>query len=170
MARQHLLAGTAYFGPVRLQTAQNPQQVIRIGLQLSLTEPAHVRVAGGTLLIIALPHWRSDGRWLRWQLLCARSSYCQRERHRQDRYPDHHPPPGIRPIESRQLMLQFFAAAESQRRASTRTSDFRVERDKFASTSRKGHGSGVTLGVTFQKASPRGCGGRGRVICGRRSA
>jgi hypothetical protein len=27
-------------------------------------------------------------------LLRARSSYCQREHHRQDRYPDHHPPSG----------------------------------------------------------------------------
>src|SRR5690348_1545308 len=95
-------------------------------------------MAGGTLLIIALPHQRSDGRWLRRQLLRARGSYCQREHHRQDRYPDHHPPSGHSARESRQLISQFFAAAESQERASTRTSDFRMERDKFASTSRKG--------------------------------
>ncbi|HSV23681.1 MAG TPA: hypothetical protein VLJ17_11710, partial [Xanthobacteraceae bacterium] len=36
------------------------------------------------------------------------------------------------------INVTIFAAAESQRRASTRTSDFRLERDKFASTSRKG--------------------------------
>jgi hypothetical protein len=71
-------------------------------------------MAGGTLLIIALPRHRSDGRWLRRQVLRARSPYCQREHNRQDRYPDHHPPPGIRPVESRQLITQFFAAAESQ--------------------------------------------------------
>jgi hypothetical protein len=53
-------------------------------------------MAGGTLLIIALPRQRSDGRWLRRQVLRARSSYCQRE------------------VESRQLITQFFAAAESQ--------------------------------------------------------
>ena len=52
VVRQYLLAGTADLGPVRLQTAQNPQHVIRIDLQLGLTEPAHVRMAGGTLLII----------------------------------------------------------------------------------------------------------------------
>src|SRR6516165_8631709 len=113
VVRQYLLAGAADLGPVRLQTTQNPQHVIRIDLQLGLTKPAHVRMAGGTLLIIALPHQRSDGRWLRRQLLRARSSYCQREHHRQDRYPDHHPPPGIRPVESRQLISQFIAAAES---------------------------------------------------------
>ena len=62
VVRQYLLAGTANLGPVRLQTAQNPQHVIRIGLQLGLTKPAHVGMAGGTLLIIALPHQRSDGR------------------------------------------------------------------------------------------------------------
>ncbi len=93
VVRQYLLAGTADLGPVRLQTAQNPQHVIRIDLQLGLTKPAHVRMAGGTLLIIALPHQRSDGRWLQRQLLRARSSYCQREHRRQDRYPDHHHPP-----------------------------------------------------------------------------
>jgi hypothetical protein len=71
-------------------------------------------------------------------MLRARSSYCQREHHRQDRYPDHHPPSGHSARESRQLIPQFFVAAESQERANTRTSDFRLERDKFASTSRKG--------------------------------
>jgi hypothetical protein len=145
VVRQYLLAGAADLGPVRLQTPQNPQHVIRIDLQLGLTKPAHVRMAGGTLLIIALPHQRSDGRWLRRQLLRARSSYCQREHHRQDRYPDHHPPSGHSARESRQLISQFFAAAESQERASTRTSDFRLERDKFASTTaraicKSGHG------------------------------
>lgn len=137
VVRQYLLAGTADLGPVRLQTAQNPQHVIRIDLQLSLTEPAHVRMAGGTLLIIALPHQRSDGRWLRRQVLRARSSYCQREHHRQDRYPDHHPPSGHSARESRQLIPQIFVAAERQGRVSPCISDFRLERDKFAGTSRK---------------------------------
>ena len=65
VVRQYLLAGAADLGPVRLQTAQNPQHVIRIDLQLGLTKLAHVWMAGGTFLIISLPHQRSDRRWLR---------------------------------------------------------------------------------------------------------
>ena len=115
VVRQYLLAGTADLGPVRLQTAQNPQHVIRIDLQLGLTKPAHVRMAGGTLLIIALPHQRSDGRWLRRQLLRARSSLLPaRTSSTGQIFGSSSPLPGIRPVESRQLISQFFAAAESQ--------------------------------------------------------
>src|SRR6516225_7333525 len=96
-------------------------------------------MAGGTLLIIALPHQRSDGRWLRRQLLRDRSSYCQREHHRQDRYPDHHPPSGHSARRIAPINLTIYCRCrEFRRRASPRTSDFRLERDKFGSTSRKG--------------------------------
>jgi hypothetical protein len=39
-------------------------------------------MAGGTFLIISLPHSRSDWPWLGWQLLRARNSYGQREHQR----------------------------------------------------------------------------------------
>ena len=95
VACQYLLAGAANLGPVCLQTAKNTQHVVGINLQLGLAKPRHIWVAGGTFLIISLPHRRSDGRWLRRQLLRARNSYGQREHQRQNGYPDHDPPLGF---------------------------------------------------------------------------
>jgi len=111
--RQYLLAAAADLGPVRLQTAQNPHDVIRIDLQLRLAKLGHVRMAGDTLLIISLPHQRSDGRRPRKQLLRARSSLPS-ARTSSTRWlsVSYSPLPGIRPIESRQRISHFFAAAE----------------------------------------------------------
>jgi len=92
VACQYLLAGAANLGPVCLRTAKNTQHVVGIDLQLGLAKPRHIWVAGGTFLIISLPRRRSDGRWLRRQLLRARNSYGQCEHQRQNGYPDHDPP------------------------------------------------------------------------------
>jgi hypothetical protein len=82
VASQYLLAGVADLGPVRLQTAQDSQNVIGIDLHLGLAKSAHVRMASGAFLIISLPHKRSDGWWLWRQLLRARDSNGQREQYR----------------------------------------------------------------------------------------
>jgi hypothetical protein len=66
VACQDLLARVADLGPVRLQATQYAERIVGIDLQLRLTKPRHVWVAGGTLPLISL---RLHGRWLWWQLL-----------------------------------------------------------------------------------------------------
>jgi hypothetical protein len=147
VVRQDLLAAAADLGPVRLQTAQNPQDVIRIDLQLRLAKPGHVRMAGDTLLIISLRHQRSDGRRLRRQLLRARSSNHQREHHRQDGYPHLIPPFwAFCPSNLAKESHIFLPLPSVWRRASTRTSEYQIERDIFASMSWKGRRRGAGQG------------------------
>jgi len=109
VACQYLLAGAANLGPVCLQTAKNTQHVVGVDLQLGLAKPRHIWVAGGTFLIISLPHRRSDGRWLRRQLLRARNSYGQREHQRQNGYPDHDPPLWALAIELSAIFISHFS-------------------------------------------------------------
>jgi len=90
VAGEHLLAGVADLWPVRLEAAENAKRVIWISLQLRLTEPGHVRMAGGALAIVTLAH--CCGRRLRRKLLGTRGCYGEDERDRYYRYPDHDPP------------------------------------------------------------------------------
>jgi hypothetical protein len=62
---QHLAARRADLRPVPLQTAEDGENVIPIGLQFSLAEPDHIRMTGGALSFISGHRW---GRRLRWEL------------------------------------------------------------------------------------------------------
>ena len=66
VACQDLLARTADLRPVRLQATQNAKGIVRIDLELGLTKPRHVRMAGSAFPLISL---RLHRRRLRWQLL-----------------------------------------------------------------------------------------------------
>jgi hypothetical protein len=116
VVRQYLLAGTADLGPVRLQTAQNPQHVIRIDCPApSAKRRAVAAEANAARPQLLLPARTSS----RGQIFGSSS------------------PSGHSARESRQLIPQIFVAAERQGRVSPCISDFRLERDKFAGTSRK---------------------------------
>jgi len=90
---EDLLARSADLGAIALQTAQDPEHVIRIDLKLQLAILDHIRMTGSAFLIVSLTHWRGYGRRLRRHLGARGWSCGKRERDRRDRkqerYADH---------------------------------------------------------------------------------